>query len=472
MRLRRGLGLALGTLLAALLAVGLSACGSSSGGYQVRAIFDDAGNVIPGENVRIAGVNVGTVGALAVTPAQKAAVVLDITNPGFQDFRTDASCTVRPQALIGEVFVECTPTQPRTVGAPEPPPLPVVPNGQPGAGQHYLPVTNTSSPVGLDLIGDIARLPYAQRLTIIVNELGAGLAGNGTALEQVVERANPTLAALDRVLAILASENHTLASLATDSDAVVAPLAASRAQVADFIAQSNTVATEQAQHRAALGQVLAKLPGFLDALTPTLRELGGLADQANPVLGNLAAAAPEVNTVAENLAPLANGSTAYLTSLGKVAQPGVAQIEAAKPVATQLAALGTAAQPFAHSTAALLQSVQKQNGLKDILDFIFRGSLATNGFDADGHYLRTFGVIVGDCITYDITPAGDCSANFQTPASSAHASSAHASSVADRRSSATAASESGAATAGGAASNPASSSSGTTNTLLSYLLGH
>ncbi len=470
MRLRRGLGLALGTLLAALLAVGLSACGSSGGGYQVRAIFDDAGNVIPGEDVRIAGVTVGTVGALAVTPDQKAAVVLDISNPGFQDFRTDASCTVRPQSLIGEMFVECTPTQPRAVGVPEPPPLPVVPNGQPGAGQHYLPVTNTSSPVGLDLIGDIARLPYAQRLTIIINELGAGLAGNGTALEQVVERANPTLAALDRVLAILASENHTLAALATESDAVIAPLAASRAQVADFIAQSNTVATEQAQHRVALGQVLAKLPAFLDALTPTLRELGGLADQANPVLGNLAASAPDVNAVTENLAALSNGTTAYLTSLGKVAQPGVAQIEAAKPVATQLAALGTAAQPFAQSTAALLNSVQKQNGLKDILDFIFRGSLASNGFDADGHYLRTFGVIVGDCITYDITPAGDCSANFQTPAASAHASSAHAASVADRSSSAAPASG-GAASTAASSTSAASASSGATNTLLNYLLG-
>ena len=36
--------------------------------------------------------------------------MLDITKPGFQDFRTDAECTIRPQSLIGEKFVECTPT--------------------------------------------------------------------------------------------------------------------------------------------------------------------------------------------------------------------------------------------------------------------------------------------------------------------------------------------------------------------------
>ena len=46
----------------------------------------------------------------------KAVVVLKITDPGFQDFRTDASCLIRPQSLIGEKFVECQPTEPRAPG--------------------------------------------------------------------------------------------------------------------------------------------------------------------------------------------------------------------------------------------------------------------------------------------------------------------------------------------------------------------
>ena len=37
--------------------------------------------------------------------------MLEITEPGYQDFRRDASCIVRPQNLIGERFVECKPTQ-------------------------------------------------------------------------------------------------------------------------------------------------------------------------------------------------------------------------------------------------------------------------------------------------------------------------------------------------------------------------
>ncbi len=472
---RRALALPLGVLVSAALAVGLSACGSSgSPGYQVRAIFDDAGNVIPGENVKIAGVTVGSVSALAVTPQQKAAVVLNITNPGFQDFRTDASCIIRPEALIGEMYVECSPTQPRAVGTPEPPPLPVVPSGQPGAGEHYLPVTNTSSPVGIDLIGDVARLPYTQRLTVIINELGAGLAGNGQALEQVVQRADPTLAALDNVLAILASENHTLAALARDSNTVIAPLAAQRAQVADFIGQANTVATVQAEHRVALGETLAKLPGFLDQLVPTLRELSRFSDAANPVLANLTAAAPSVNEAVQKLTPFSQGATSYLTSLGQTAQKGTPEIKATLPVVQQLGALGTASKPFAQSTATLLQGLDKQGGLTGILQFLFGSALSGNGYDADGHFVRSFPLILGSCISYQISEVASCNANFPTSGSTASASSARAARASSpSAASASAASASAAqAVTASAAGSAASPSSSTDNTLLSYLLGN
>ena len=156
---RRGLvaGIA-GTAGVVVLVFLALAAGGSSGGYSVRAIFDNAGNVIPGEDVKIDGVKVGVVGSVTPTPQAKAAVVLKIANPGFQDFRSDATCIVRPQALIGEKFVDCVPTQPRVAGTPLPPALKQIPSGQEGAGQWLLPVKNTSSPVDVDLLGDISRL--------------------------------------------------------------------------------------------------------------------------------------------------------------------------------------------------------------------------------------------------------------------------------------------------------------------------
>ena len=89
----------------------------------------------PARTSRSTGSRSGPWGRSRPRPQAQAAVVLHIENPGFQDFRADASCTIRPQALIGEKYVDCLPTQPRVEGTPLPPPLHKIPGGQEGAGR-------------------------------------------------------------------------------------------------------------------------------------------------------------------------------------------------------------------------------------------------------------------------------------------------------------------------------------------------
>jgi ABC-type transporter Mla subunit MlaD len=206
--------------------------------YRVRAIFDNAGFVIPGEDVKVAGVKVGTIDDVEVTPDFKAAVVLKITDPGYQDFRSDAKCIVRPQSLIGEKFVECEPTQQRAVGAEAPRELAEIEEG-PGKGQRLLPVENTEQSVDLDLLNNIMREPERERLSIILNELGVGLAGRGSDLNEVIRRANPALQETDKVLEILARQNTVLEQLAVNSDTILAPLARDRTRVAGAIRNSS-----------------------------------------------------------------------------------------------------------------------------------------------------------------------------------------------------------------------------------------
>ncbi|HEX3434019.1 MAG TPA: MlaD family protein [Solirubrobacteraceae bacterium] len=384
-----------------------TSAGGSNKAYTVRAIFDDAGNIISGENVKIGGVKVGTVGSVTATPQAKAAVVLDISNAGFKDFRADASCTVRPQALIGEKFVDCLPTQPRVAGTPLPPPLKKIGKGHEGTGQYLLPVQNTHSPVDVDLLGDISRLPERQRFTILINELGAGLAGRGSDLNVVIRRANPALAELDRVLAILASENKVLAKLAVDSDQALQPFAAVREKVADFIAQSNTVAQASARHRGALARNLALFPKLLQELGPSMERLARFADQTTPVFTDLKVAAPGINKAFTSLPAFSNSSTAFFKSLGatsKVSGPALTSIQ---PLLARLGKLGKEAKPFSFNAAELLSSLRSTGGLERILDFIFLGAGSSNGYDALGHFLRAEAVGTA-CLTYAVTPAAAC----------------------------------------------------------------
>jgi phospholipid/cholesterol/gamma-HCH transport system substrate-binding protein len=399
--------------VAALLAVVLLAtsAGGSNGGYTVRAIFDDAGNMIAGEDVKIDGVKVGTVSSVTPTPQAKAAVVMTIKNPGFQDFRADASCTVRPQALIGEKFVDCLPTQPRVEGTPLPPPLQIIRSGREGAGERLLPVANTHSPVDVDLLQDITRRPESERLTIIINELGAGLAGRGSDLNAVIRRADPALQELDKVLAILAGENRVLAKLAVDSDKALAPFAAVRERVADFITQSGTVAKATAEHSSELARNFADFPAFLKQFGPAMERLGRFADQTTPAFTDLGIAAPGLNQAFTHLGAFSDSSTKFFKTLGATAKVSGPAITAASPLLKRAQALGSAAKPFAGNLSELLSSLRATGGLERFLDFVFLGTGSANGYDALGHFLRAEGV-GNTCLTYAIAPVSGCSAKL------------------------------------------------------------
>src|SRR3954453_18182168 len=167
--------LALGLVAAVVVVVLIASGGGSSDGYRVRAIFDNGGFMVKGEQVRVAGANVGEIESVGVTlPGEidaygkngkeqavsgKAVIVMKITDPGFQDFRSDASCLIRPQSLIGEKFVDCRPTLPRAPGSPPAPPLKKIEDGEPGAGEYLLPLGSNGTSVDPDLINDIQTLP-------------------------------------------------------------------------------------------------------------------------------------------------------------------------------------------------------------------------------------------------------------------------------------------------------------------------
>ncbi len=387
--------------------------------YRVRAIFDNAGFIIPGEDVKVAGVKVGTVDDVEVTPEFKAAVVLKINDPGYQDFRADAHCMVRPQSLIGERFVECEPTQKHAVGQEAPGPLQQVDEG-PGKGQYLLPVENTGKSVDLDLLNNILREPERARLSIILNELGVGLAGRGADLQDVIERANPALKNVDELIRLLARQNQQLEQLAVDSDTIMQPLAAQKEHVASSIVHMNTVAAATASRRADLEGSLERFPEALRQLRPTMTRLGELADEMTPVVTDLGAAAPDINRLISGLGPFSSAGIPAVESLGEASKIGTPAITNSRPILRDLNTLAKAARPVGETLREVTASLDKQDAIQAAMSYIFFQATAVNGFDSFGHYLRA-GLIVNQCSTYAVNPTGGCGSKFAPAASTASA---------------------------------------------------
>jgi phospholipid/cholesterol/gamma-HCH transport system substrate-binding protein len=402
--------------------VGLGAGDDASGEYKVRAIFDNAGFVIPGEDVKVAGVRIGSIDSIDVTDDFKAAVVLDITEPGYQDFRQDGGCIVRPQSLIGERFVECELTQARAAGEEAPPELEQIEEG-PGEGQFLLPVERNGKAVDLDLVNDIMREPERERLSIILSDLGIGVAGRGKDLSEVIRRADPALKEIDEVLKILAEQNDVLSDLAANSDAVLEPLARERTHVSGAIENAGEVAQATAERRADLEADIERLPAFLRELKPTMVRLGALSDEMTPVLTDLGEVAPDINRMIIELGPFARAGIPAFESLGEAAETGTPAVRAARPVVRDLRQLAAAVRPVGADLRRVLESFQRSDGIERAMDYIFYQVAAINGFDSFGHYLRA-GLIVNQCATYAIQPAFGCSANYQAGAGSSSAQAA------------------------------------------------
>jgi virulence factor Mce-like protein len=397
------LTIALAVAASVLVVLGVGASNGDGGGYKVRAIFDYV-RLVPGEDVKIGGAKVGSVEKLDVTPENKAAVTMKVEKAGFSPFHADAHCTVRPQSLIGETFVECEP------GSPNAPALPEIQEGD-GKGDHLLPLERTSSPVDLDLINNIMRVPQRERLALIITELGAGVAGRGQELNEVIHRANPAFRETDRVLAILAKQSNQLRDLVTDSDRVLAPLARERSRVSDFVVQANQTAQATAERRADISRSIQRLPRFLPELRKTLSDLGELSDQMTPVLSDLHVAAPDLDRFVRALGPFSRASIPALKALGAAADVGRPALLRTEPLLVDLQHFATDARPVSLNLDQLTKSLDKTGGIERLMDYIFFQMTAINGFDGVSHYLRA-ALLVNLCSSYAIAPAPGCNSNF------------------------------------------------------------
>jgi len=417
-RQRLAIALAAVALIVALV-VGMGAGEDNGGGYRVRAIFNNAAFAIPGQDVMIAGAKVGVIDGLEVTDDLRAAVILKIDDPGFQDFREDAECQIRLQSVIGEKLVECQPTQPRPEGEKPPPPLPKIPEGQDGAGQRLLPVEQTLTPVGEDLIRNVMRRPYRERFAIILNEFGAGLAGRGKDLRKVIRGANPALRELDKVLRILADQNRLLADGARSGDRVLAEWAKKRKNVSHAIVQANIAAQATAEERANLEKNFETFPEFLRQLKPTMAALGTMSEQMIPVARDLGAVGTDVSTILRALGPFSRAGIPAFQTLGDTADVGSRVLPASLPTINLLGDFTSRARNLTSNLSKLLTSLRDEDGIERLMDLIYYVALSTNGYDQFGHYLRTALLAGCNSLATVVNPA--CTANFIAGASSARA---------------------------------------------------
>ena len=388
-----------------------------SEGRTYKIMFDNAFGLTKGGDFRVGGVNAGQTTAFDVVKkkgeAPKAVVTVDVTKPGFGDFRKDASCEIRPQSLIGEYYVDC----------------------QPGKSPEHIedggtiPIEQTSSTIPVDLVNDVMRRPYRERFRLLITELGTGLAGRPEDLQEVLKRAHPGLRETSRVLRILGNQNEVIKSFITDSDTVVNELEKNKKDVVRWVKEAGDAAEISATRRDELRAQFQRFPTFLDELRPTMARLGEMADEQTPLLADLERAAPDLNTFFTRLGPFAEASRPAVKSLGQMGEVGTKAFTEGKQEVAELNKLAVNAPGFAEPLRQFLQTADDRKraiendpraketappapdptaisgeggftGFEAIWNYFFWQTLSINMLDDTAHILRASLTADPQCIQW------------------------------------------------------------------------
>jgi phospholipid/cholesterol/gamma-HCH transport system substrate-binding protein len=472
MRRLIGVALTLAAGAAALLIIlGSRADGASSARFDV--IFDDARGLVSGQVIKIAGARAGQIENVVVTPDFKARVEGTIDSR-FLPLRQDATCTIRPEGLIAENYVDC---DPGTLGSP--------PLRAQGGRPPTVPVDRTTEPVSLLDLFNIFNLPTRQRFTAIVDELGIATAGRGDDLNAILRRANPALAEARKVIEILNRQHAALATAVDATSTIAAEGARHTGAVQHFLASAATLSRTTAGHSTALGQTVARLPGLLAIAQPTLAQLDTVARDGTPLAAQLHASVPALTRVQHDLGPLASAAIPALRDLRGALRVANPALVATTPLVRTLSAYAARSLPGTVLFAKLASNLQHAGFPESFFSTFYYIASSLSRYDATSHLLSILliGPQNGACGNYATTPVAGCSAHFgQQPAyrpvraagdTSGHRSTRHAAPGPARRAARTVPPPAAPAAGNGAAGtpqNPINQTAQSLQGLVSYLL--
>ena len=417
-------------LVGSIAGLAASASGDDTRVYYIE--MDNAFGLVNGSPVKVAGVEAGTISDLFINSDKRAVARVELSGP-VAVLGEDTICGTQPQSLIAEYFIDCSPKGPPIEEG--------TGSDEERAENPDIPVEQTEQTVQQDLVLSTMRMPFRDRLRLLINEFGTALAGNADNLNEAIRRGAPALRETEEVFELLADQATTIRDLNVDSDKIIGELARRRADVVRFIEETNETAAASAERRDDLSQNFALLDDFLAELEPTMVDLNGLALESTPLLADLRAAAPGLNTLSRNLPDFNPAAADSLVSLGRTAVVGQEALEEGRDEIRQLGEAAKNSFSVGDNLAKFLRDIDDPNraveadtranedtgrkgetgytGLEGLLNYVYYQPGAINQYDEIGHLLHfsIFEVGSGPCHEFN---AGEYDADGSGPGEAEH----------------------------------------------------
>jgi phospholipid/cholesterol/gamma-HCH transport system substrate-binding protein len=293
-------GLFLGAVVAGGV-FGMAFLNAGSGSHHVTARFSDADGLVPGNEVRIAGVKAGSVDSVKVGTdghgAQFAEAQLTI-DPSDWPLRQGTMVAVRPRGVLSEVFVDIQPASRASTPLPD--------------GFVY-DVSKTSSPTNLDELSNVFDPNVRTSIRTQLQEGVLAFGGNGaTGLNQTIANLRPLLQDVVPVTDVLATRTPELDRLNVEFDKVSGDLAREDAHLRSLIADSNTTFQALAVKEQQLQGTLVHAAGTLASIDAGLK---GEETNLRQIFAKGPKALSDAKNTADLLTPLITAVNPHIPSL-------------------------------------------------------------------------------------------------------------------------------------------------------------
>jgi phospholipid/cholesterol/gamma-HCH transport system substrate-binding protein len=274
------------------------------GGYTVTAEFQNAAQLVNGNQVQIGGTSVGSVEQIDLTADNRAKVKLSLKED-FDDLPVETQAVIRQASLSGianrYVELQLPPENRRS--------------GKKIEDGGTIGITKTTTLVDLDQLFNALDPDTRTAVSNFFRNSAKQFKGKEEQQREVYRYLNPALSTSSRLFSELNRDSPLLAEFLQDSEELVSALAEKRDDLSALIGNANRTFRALGNERAALGEAIARLPDFMRTSNTTFVNLRAALEDVDPLVQASRPAARALAPFLDELRPFASDARPAIRDL-------------------------------------------------------------------------------------------------------------------------------------------------------------
>lgn len=345
------------------------------GGHKYTLFFQNAGQLVPDNQVLIGGSPVGSVESIDLSDENLAEVHVEVS----QELHEGTTATIRATSLSGVAnhYVSISPG----------------PNSSPALEEGAeLGLSSTTTPVDIDQLFNTFPPSVRKGLSNFIKGNAETYSGRGQQANESYKYFGPALNRAGAVAGELNADQRLFEKFVVSSSKLATTIAGRGEELSSAVSNANTAFNAIAGQNVALDQTLRRLPPVLRQSNTTfvnlraaLDDLDPLVETAKPATKNLAPFLAELRPVFSKFIPLTRNLRLTVSRPGKANDAG--ELLAVLPSVQSLAS-----KAFPHSEAAIAAFQPNLNFARsytpDLFNALGKIGQVAGYYDGSGHYAR------------------------------------------------------------------------------------